>query len=64
MRTSDSKKSKSVSERIRVKEMAYAEFRKGQSTQRDIAGKYGICETELSRFFSEKLREQHSSASI
>lgn len=49
------RKTKVNKEKNDIKEMAYAEFSKGQSTQRDIADKYGICETELSRFFSIKL---------
>lgn len=38
-----------------IKEKAFDEFRKGGLTQRAAAKKYGICETELSRFFSIKL---------
>lgn len=38
----------------RMKEKAYQEFSLGKYTQRELADKYDICETELSRFFSKK----------
>lgn len=49
------RKTKVNQEKNDIKEKAFTEFRKGELTQRDIAKKYGICETELSRFFSGKL---------
>lgn len=49
------RKTKVNQEKNDIKEKAFDEFRKGKLTQRDIANKYGICETELSRFFSGKL---------
>lgn len=44
-----------------IKEKAFAEFKNGKFTQRDIALKYGICETELSRFFSNKMSKREPS---
>lgn len=39
-----------------IKEKAFTEFSKGKLTQREVALKYDICETELSRFFTKKYR--------
>lgn len=50
------RKTKINKEKNEIKERAYAEFSRGGSTQRDLAVKYDICETELSRFFSSKYK--------
>lgn len=39
-----------------LKEKAFAQFSKGKFTQRELANKYHICETELSRYFSKKYK--------
>ena len=46
--------------KINLKEKAFTEFNKGKYTQRELANKYKICETELSRYFSIKLNRQSS----
>lgn len=54
------RKAKTYKEKLKtknsMKEKAFREFGKGKLTQRDIARKYKICETELSRYFSKKYK--------
>lgn len=43
-------------ERNEIKEKAFSELNKGKFTQRELAIKYDIHESELSRFFSQKYK--------
>lgn len=47
---------KTITRKSKLKEKAFVEFDKGKFTPRELAVKYGICETELSRFFSAKMK--------
>lgn len=39
-----------------LKEKAFALFSRGKFTPRELANKYHICETELSRYFSKRYK--------
>lgn len=47
-----------------LKEKAFTEFNKGKYTQRELANKYRICETELSRYFSKKMSSQRTGKAL
>ena len=40
-----------------LKEKAFVKFIKGKYTTRELANKYKICETEMSRYFSKRYKE-------
>lgn len=39
-----------------LKEKAFAQFCKGKFTPRELANKYHICETELSRYLTKRFK--------
>lgn len=49
-------RSKNKLAKLDLKEKAFYEFNEGKHTQRELADKYDICETELSRFFTLKYK--------